>query len=515
MRYSFLSAIIFLILQLCCVISSEFEQMSTSVSGHAFSNGAGWNGRAVTQLQVDDHGNVCFLAPMPEHENSVDGRFIASYINKKETVSLVHSGLDDFSAMLGLTLRTTNTEIKASSDFLHVAILCDERLSSATTTTTAILYLQDQNNKVQDKIVLGQSPECLASECHLEVGDGCLLVYGHGYGMKLFDISSGKLLLLHDFSNTIEYDGEFLAMPKNANSIFFATTKSGYGLNIGQNGIFCYSISTGQTTLVAQAGRTSFDTQLDVSGDGGTVAFRRLDNTITIAKRDGAVWETTNVEDKSACYPSISFDGRFVVYQCTEDNTGKVKVFDTLIGKCSMVIESSNGDCYRPAISQNGNYIAFVSNSTNDSTYQVFRIQNDILQSGDDWILMDLQKGWNLKSIHFTLNDKSQQMLEKLGVIWIWDRGHFVENTKNLKQGMGFWIYSYTPQQVFLSGTIDELPPIRMGWNLVCPRSYSRYLSEGHAFIFDDKSSSYVNYSKDNNESSNNGLWLYWSKIQK
>jgi hypothetical protein len=494
------------------LLAAEADLMSTSISSVAFSAGAGWNGYEPARLQINDTGDVCFLAPMPEKENSVAARFIASYMNYGGVVSQLHSGLDAMSAMFGMTLRTTNTEVVCSQDFSTIAVLCDERLTSASASTAAILYLQNRSG-VLDRIVLGQSPGCLASECHLEMGDGRLLVYGHGYGVKLFDVSNGTLKMSQDLSATIVYNGEFLAMPKNSDCIFYAAAKSGYGLSSGQNGIFSHSIADGKSSLVAKAGRTSLDPQLAVSGDGSKVAYRRLENAIAIAQKDGDAWkciEPYPIMDKGSCYPSISMDGRFIAYQCASEECVKVKVFDTLQGKCSLAIESPKGDCFRPSVSPNGEYIAFATNGTADGTYQVFRTRNNISSYGDDWLVLDLKKGWNLKSIHFTLDDKSWQTVQNLGDIWIWNGSKFALHKEKLKSGMGFWINASANTQLFLSGKVEEATPLRSGWNLVCPITYESILAGKVAFKFDEKSRCYVRFMPEAvGNAIQKGVWLF------
>lgn len=504
-----------LIVLLCLptiLFSADTVLVSTSISSAKFSAGAGWNGYEPSRLQISDSGNVCFLAPMPGQDNSVAARFIASYVNYGGNVSQVHSGLDAMSAMFGMTLRTTNTEIVCTEDFNSIAVLCDERLTSASASTAAILYLYDRNGGILDRIVLGQSPACLASECHLIVGNGRLLVYGHGYGVKLFDISKATLRLFLDLSAFIDYNGEFLAMPKSADCIVYAASKTGYGLNSGQNGIFCYSVGDGKNTLVAKAGRTSLDSQLAVSDDGNKVAFRRLDNAIAVAQKDNDVWISTDtypITDKASCYPAISGDGRFVAYQCTADGIVKVKVFDTLQGKCSLSIESPKGDCFRSSISPNGEYIAFISNGTEDGSHQVFRTKNLISSYGDDWFVLDLKRGWNLKSIHFTLDDKSWKALRSVGEVWIWDGSKFSVIQDKLKTGMGFWINSPADTQLFLSGQVEEPESLKIGWNLICPNSYKSSFSEKDAFQLDDKACCYVHLNEKIALDIQDGVWYF------
>ena len=507
--------ILHIVILLCLstiLVAAETVQMSTSISSVAFSAGAGWNGYEATRLQISDMGDVCYLAPMPEQENSVAARFIASYMNCGGAVSQLHSGVDEMSAIFGMTLRTTNTAVACSQDFSTIAVLCDERLTSASASTAAILYLQNRNG-VLDRIVLGQSPGCLASECHLEMGDGRLLVYGHGYGVKLFDVSNGTLTLSLDLSSAIAYNGEFLAMPQNADCIYYAAAKSGYGLSSGQNGIFCHSIADGKGSLVAKAGRTSLDPQLAVSGDGRKVVYRRLENAITTAQKDGDTWESTNpypITDKGSCYPSVCVDGRFIAYQCASDECVIIKVFDTLQGKCTLAIESPKGDCLRPSISPNGEYIAFTSNGTSDGTYQVFRTQNSISSYGDDWLVLDLKKGWNLKSVHFTLDDISWQELQNLGEVWIWNGSEFAPQTEKLESGMGFWINASESTQLFLSGNAEAARTLRSGWNLVCPATYEIILAGKEAFEMDEKRRCYMRFMPETaGNAPQKGVWLF------
>lgn len=502
--------ITFLLWLPCLLHAVDWNLMSTSATGSDFAYGAGWNGVDVSRLQINDGGDVCFLAPMPEQENSVAARFVASYANRNGVVSRVHSGLDEISAMFGMALRTTNTEIAASHNLARIAVLCDERLSSASAATAAVLYLQEKG-EVLDRLVLGQSPGCLAAECHLQMGDGRLLVHGHGYGVKLFDITSGKLRLLHDLSSLIEYNGDVLAMPKTGDCVFYAAAKIGYGLNSGQNGIFCYQITNGSTSLVAKGGRTSLDAQLAVSGDGTVLAFRSLENSISIVRKKNGTWEipeTYPITDKSSCYPSINGDGRFVAYQCMADGAVQCKIFDVWRRECTMVIESSGGDCARPAISSNGEYVAFTSNAIDDGKWQVFRVRNVIADSGEDRLILDLKKGWNLKSLPFTADDSSWLNLKEIGPIWIWNGRRFSAQLEVVRQGDGFWIYSDSARRVFLKGSVEEPTPLRSGWNLVSPQCLTENLSGRPMFRYDDRKSCYVRY-EGHEVDSTEAVWLF------
>lgn len=151
-----------------------------------------------------------------------------------------------------------------------------------------------------------------------------------------------------------------------------------------------------------------------ISGDGNVVAFRSLASNL-VAGDTNAQWDifvhdlstsmTTRVSVSSAgeqanhdsFSPSLSADGRYVVFRSNASNLvanddnqrHDIFVHDRQTGQTAIVSEpgtgnSADGHSYEPAISGDGNWIAFESDATNlvvddtNSERDIFRAANPL-----------------------------------------------------------------------------------------------------------------------------------------
>jgi Tol biopolymer transport system component len=192
---------------------------------------------------------------------------------------------------------------------------------------------------------------------------------------------------------SISADGRYVAFASSARNLVDNDTND-------MLDIFVHDQQTGQTTRVSVAsdGEQGNDNSYapSVSADGRYVAFASYaDNLVTgdtndrvdIFVRDRQTGQTTRVSvasngeqgDRSSSYPSISADGRYVVFYSEArnlvagDTNFRLDVFvhDRQTGETTRVSIASNGDQgnddvdYFSSISADGRYAAFASKANN------------------------------------------------------------------------------------------------------------------------------------------------------
>lgn len=122
----------------------------------------------------------------------------------------------------------------------------------------------------------------------------------------------------------------------------------------------------------AQANAASYHAA--VSDDGQVVAFRSTASNLIAADtnnwpdifvRDIAAGSTTRVGFlagiRYSLYPSISDDGRIVVLRRGEDSTARVIAHDRILGTDTLLFAGDGNQFFEPAVSGNGQFIAFFS----------------------------------------------------------------------------------------------------------------------------------------------------------
>ena len=204
------------------------------------------------------------------------------------------------------------------------------------------------------------------------------------------------------YSPSISSDGRFVAFRSYASNLVTGDTN-------GSSDVFVKDLSTGVITLVSSgtAGIGNSDSESpSISSDGQFVAFySSASNLVTgdtngtpdIFVKDLSTGVITLVSsgaagigNKGSYSPSISSDGRFVAFQSnasnlvTGDTNGKADVFvkNLLTGDITLVSSGAagigNGDSQSPAISSDGESVAFFSYASNlvtgdtNGTFDVF-----------------------------------------------------------------------------------------------------------------------------------------------
>jgi Tol biopolymer transport system component len=193
-------------------------------------------------------------------------------------------------------------------------------------------------------------------------------------------------------SPSISADGRYVSFLSYASNLVSSDTN-------GKSDIFVQDLQTGNVTLVSVSTtgvQANGDSELrhSISADGRYVVFSSVasnlvsndtNNTKDIFVRDLVLEETTRVSVDNAgnegngnsVYPSISADGRYVVFTSSASNlvsgdtNGKsdIFVYDTSskqIKRLSVGISAeANGDSWSPSISADGNYVVFTSSASN------------------------------------------------------------------------------------------------------------------------------------------------------
>jgi Tol biopolymer transport system component len=195
------------------------------------------------------------------------------------------------------------------------------------------------------------------------------------------------------YSPIISADGRFVAFHSYATNLVSQDTN-------GKSDVFIHELETGETTRVSidsQGNQGNGDSwQSAVSADGSLVVFLSSATNLASGDQNGyrdvfvhdrSTGETTRVSlatdgteaNQDSGYPAISADGQWVAFESkatnlvAEDANGivvDIYLHDRLSGATSLVSLSSSGEqgtlsAYFPSISADGRYVSFDSASDN------------------------------------------------------------------------------------------------------------------------------------------------------
>ena len=215
------------------------------------------------------------------------------------------------------------------------------------------------------------------------------------------------------FQPALSYDGRYVVFYSDASNLVDGDTNN-------KDDVFVHDRQNGQTTRVSvnSAGEQgNSDSYIcDISGNGRYVAFHSWasnlvtgdsNNTGDVFVRDLVDNQTTRVSlsssgdqgNASSSFPSISSDGRYVAFWSAanglidQDDNGWQDIFvhDRQTGQTTSVSVTAagatgNGSSYRPAISDDGRYVAFES-------YANDLVTGDTTFSSTDMFVRDRQMG--------------------------------------------------------------------------------------------------------------------------
>ncbi|NMA47256.1 MAG: hypothetical protein GX945_11920 [Lentisphaerae bacterium] len=470
------------------------RMVSVDASGVPLRYGAGWQGGRFVQAPVNNGGQVAFVAPMPEYDNSPEAQFYASYLGGGSELRMLYPGVDSLSVILGSPLRTTNTTLAGDAFLRNIAILCDERSSAGSAATLARLHIWSAAHPAQVSTQnIGSSPEVLATHCHIAMAANgqSVLVYGPQVAATLYRQQNGDGVQAVDLSAWIPASDGRIGMADDGDGIFFAAPLAGYGLLPGQNGVFCYQVSKAALTFVCAGGPIALDAEISVAADGDTVAFRRRRGALAIARRQNGVWvcpEDYPIQAALCRNPAVNADGRFIAYEASASAADVSQVFRydswrrvSELVSVSASGESANADCQSPAISADGRFVSFVSAADNlaaatNGHYQVFRRELDIPTIAPDWMQLSLHQGWNLIAIPFVMDQAGLATLRDCAAgttLWAWDadKRRYAPLHDEIAAGQGFWLYAAEERIAGIGGHAQQddkpLPPTTYGWQLL------------------------------------------------
>lgn len=256
----------------------------------------------------------------------------------------------------------------------------------------------------------GHSVAFASSASNLVWGDtnGCIDVFLHdrqtGYTTVISVNNSGKIGDGDSWGPAFSADGRVVAFVSRARNLVPNKTNSTalvYVHDPESHTTHCVSVSTGGELANDDCGRSptdsANDTRIALSADGRYIAFDSLASNLvpgdTNGKRDVFVHDrqTGQTERVSLSHagleangpshePAISHDGRYVAFASWATNLlpeptrwGQIYVFDRVTGVIEGVSRCDCGpgggafaraECYQPAISGDGRWVAFASESS-------------------------------------------------------------------------------------------------------------------------------------------------------
>ena len=212
--------------------------------------------------------------------------------------------------------------------------------------------------------------------------------------------SNGNQADFGGFRAAISGDGSTIAYESTATNLVAGDTNGDYD-------VFAYDVTTGTTTRISvdSSGNqgNSYSWQPTISADGSIIAYTSdasnlvagdTNGTFDVFAYDVTTGTTTRVSvdsngnqanDQSSS-PAISGDGSTITYVSQASNlvpgetngTYDVFAYDVATGTTTLISIDSNGNSYAPAVSADGDTIAFSSDSSDlvesdtNGTYDVF-----------------------------------------------------------------------------------------------------------------------------------------------
>ena len=228
-----------------------------------------------------------------------------------------------------------------------------------------------------------------------------------------------------------------------------------------------------------------------------------------VAVREEGIWKKTYIKGKEVRGPSISADGRYVVYQTRGASCSQIMEYDCKKRFSELISLNDDGEeadaaCTSPSITRDGSRITFVSAALNlvsncNGQPQVYMVNRERSS-----VTLRLKKGWNLCGTPLTLDEQSVELLKSEPACWGWSNGRF-HVMESFQAGQGFWLYSFEDKTLRLTGEETEPMPLKHGWNLVMLSLYPS-AEAARCFGFDGKS--YVKLSEEANRAQ--AAWVFY-----
>ena len=465
-----------------------------------------------TAAAVSDDGAAAFIAPMPERADSDANGFHACYLRHGGTLRALCWGYERELAESPLAIysKTTGVRLAASRDFSRFAAVVEFVKTGSTvggvvrptTLGVKLVVVDGEGNPLAEAELAAAEGAVPARQCHVSFSDDGKLLAACGqylglrlYGSPATDLTSFTTLDVGYTTGTavVTGDGSKVFFPRDGAS---------------RRAVCYWDAATGAVVETGLAGDVGIsDAQLAVSHDGSVVAFRKTAGGLSIAVLEDGAWGETVVEGTQIRSPTVSADGRYVVYQTRGTSCFQIMEYDRQKGASRLVSKNDGGaeadaDCTSPSISADGSRIAFVSAASNlvedgDGQPQLFVVEREAPS-----FTLELKRGWNLCGTPLTLDGQSVELLKGEGACWEWRDGRF-RLPESFQAGRGFWIYALEDKTLRLTGEEAEPAPLKRGWNLALPSLYPE-IELAKCFGFDGKA--YVKLSEEANRSQ--AVWV-------
>ena len=468
-----------------------------------------------TTAAVANSGFTAFIAPIEERADSVRNGFHASFLLESGNVMTLYPGyVQQLAEMFQVYRKTTNVRLAANRDFTAFAGIV-EKIATGTTPSgsdvtvptslgTWLALVDAFGNTIKEVELESSEGSVSARLCHVSFADdGRLLVAcGQYLGLRLYDSPTTDLTSFTTLD--VGYKTGTAVITGDGSKVFL--TQDG----ASQRAVCYMDTATNEvvdTGLTADGGIS--DAQLSVNHDGSCVAFRKTAGSVSIASLENGIWKETVIEGTQIRSPSVSSDGRYVVYQTRGTSCSQIMEYDRRKGKTTLLSRNDGGaeadaDCTSPSISADGSRITFVSAASNlaangNGQPQLFMVRREAPS-----VTLKLKRGWNFCGMPLTPDDGSIALLKNEPACWVWMNGRF-RMMETLHAGQGFWLYVLEDKTLQLTGDDDESLPLQHGWNLVMP---SLYLEAAQKTCFGLEGRSYVRVADPTNY--NGAAWVFY-----
>ena len=269
------------------------------------------------------------------------------------------------------TLQEPGTSV--SGDGRYIAFVSYSTLTPADTDNAADVYVLDRQERRVTLESAGGPERSHVNHPRIS-GDGRLLVYEADEAIVLRD--------RHDAATRILGSGRQPVISRNGGTVLFTSRKDIYSMDLGSGELRRVSVDMAASAVSATSTRAS------ISDDGRYVAFAvRLQRSRHAAPRDEVfvrdTHRATTTWIATGWAPAVSGDGRYVAYIDTVRNVAQLCVADLSTGQVQLVSRTAggargNGPSAHPSISFDGRFVVFQSEANNLVESEDFNLLSDV-----------------------------------------------------------------------------------------------------------------------------------------
>ena len=444
-----------------------------------------------------------FIAPMPERADSTQCQFFATYLSTGGKISELFSGFSRrIAEAIGTYSLTPCINIAANYDFTRFAIVYEYMLTGMTPPGSDITI---PYNMAVSIAVVGRDGEefwhsriqadvLLAHQCRILFrGNSDILLYGPHIGARLYPADGGDYteLPLGQFIGQIAYS-------RGLDTLFFVRKD-----DIGAF-ITLYNVHTGEeTTTGLSVATTISDAMMAVSDNGDAIIFRKNSNEICIAMQKDSIWDKRIMSASNNSYPNISANGKYAAWQNKNTSGNSLRIYDTTTGYEVSIPVTEPLACI-PVLSPDGYSLLYSADDSNGN--KQLWLCDEIGNS----CRIQFKRGWNMIGFPFSLDAESQlAFTNSVGGIFVWRNNAFAILNGTLRAGVGCFVWRDGDLELRLTGHLESVLPLSVGWNLISQSAYSTFLKDIGAFSYHRKTRMYVPC---RGEKSNFGAYWFFKK---